>query len=105
MSKKNKGTIDRPRISVFRSNKHIYAQVIDDTQARTLIACSTLDSELKGILENTGNIQASYKVGELIGHRLLGNNIKKVVFDRGGRPYHGRIKALAEGIREVGIIF
>ncbi len=103
--KKVFGTPERPRLCVFRSNKHIYAQVIDDTIGHTLVAASTLDPELRGKLQKTWNVEAAREVGRLIGKRALEKGIKKVVFDRGGYKYHGRVKALAEGAREAGLEF
>lgn len=98
------GTPERPRLSVYRSLHHIYAQVIDDTKGITLVAASTLDPALKG-LESTGNITAARRVGELIARKALAKGINKVVFDRGGNIYHGRIAAVAEGAREAGLDF
>lgn len=103
--KKFKGTTTKPRLSVYRSNNHIYAQVIDDSCSRTLFSCSTLEVEIKAKCERTANKLASRVVGETIGARLLRNNIKEIIFDRGKRPYHGRIKELAEGARLVGVQF
>ncbi|ASS89827.1 MAG: 50S ribosomal protein L18 [Bacillaceae bacterium] len=97
------GTAARPRLNVYRSNKHIYAQVIDDTNHQTLVSASTLDKELN--LESTGNVEAAQKVGELVAKRALEKGIKSVVFDRGGYLYHGRVKALADAAREVGLEF
>jgi large subunit ribosomal protein L18 len=97
------GTAERPRLNVFRSNKHIYAQVIDDVKAVTLVSASTLDKELN--LEATGNVEAAQKVGELVAKRALEKGIKTVVFDRGGYLYHGRVKALADAAREAGLEF
>lgn len=99
------GTAERPRLSVFRSHKHIYAQIIRDDSGTTLTSASTLDPELRDKLESTGTIEASFAVGELLGRRALAAGITKVVFDRGGNPYHGRIKALAEGARQAGLEF
>jgi len=101
--KKIFGTAERPRLNVFRSNKHIYAQIIDDMKAVTLVSASTLDKEFD--LESTGNIEAAKKVGELVAKRALAKGIKKVVFDRGGYLYHGRVKALADAAREAGLEF
>jgi large subunit ribosomal protein L18 len=101
--KKIFGTAERPRLNVFRSNKHIYAQIIDDMKAVTIVSASTLDKEFD--LESTGNIEAAKKVGELVAKRALEKGIKKVVFDRGGYLYHGRIKALADAAREAGLEF
>ena len=94
----------RPRLSIFRSNKHIYAQIIDDTQGRTLAAASTLDESL-GTAAKGGNIDAAKAVGKLIADRALKAGLKDVVFDRGGYIYHGRVKALAEAAREAGLSF
>ena len=103
--KKITGTRQRPRLSVFRSLKHIYAQIIDDEAGNTLIAASTLSSELKDSLSTQGNISAAQQVGALIARRAKGHQIESVVFDRGGNLYHGRIKALAEAAREEGLRF
>jgi large subunit ribosomal protein L18 len=99
------GTPDRPRLAVFRSNQHIYAQVIDDTRHQTLVAASTLDPELKEKLETGANSEASVQVGKLIAQRSLAQGIEQVVFDRGGNLYHGRVKALADAARESGLNF
>ena len=99
------GTAQRPRLNVFRSNAHIYAQVIDDTTGRTLISASSLDKELKGKVKNGGNVTAAVAVGQLVAERALKANVTAVVFDRGGYKYHGRIKALAEASREKGLKF
>ncbi|WP_096225955.1 50S ribosomal protein L18 [Geobacillus sp. FJAT-46040] len=101
--KKIFGTAERPRLSVFRSNKHIYAQIIDDTKSATIVSASTLDKEFG--LDSTNNIEAAKKVGELVAKRALEKGIKKVVFDRGGYLYHGRVKALADAAREAGLEF
>jgi len=103
--KKIKGTPERPRLNVFRSLKHIYAQIIDDTSGNTLVAASTLDEALRGKLSNGGNKEAAREVGKLIGQKALEKGIKQVVFDRGGYLYHGRVKELAEGARESGLEF
>ena len=92
-----------PRLCVGRTSKHIYAQIIDDMKAVTLVSASTLDKEFD--LESTGNIEAAKKVGELVAKRALEKGIKKVVFDRGGYLYHGRVKALADAAREAGLEF
>jgi large subunit ribosomal protein L18 len=97
------GAPTRPRLNVFRSNKHIYAQVIDDVNGVTLASASTLDKELG--LESTGNIEAAKKVGELVAKRAAEKGITSVVFDRGGYLYHGRVKALADAARENGLQF
>nr|YP_010032342.1 ribosomal protein L18 [Schizocladia ischiensis]QOW07549.1 ribosomal protein L18 [Schizocladia ischiensis] len=99
---KIKGTSLKPRLSVFRSNKHIYAQVIDDSCSKTIIACSTVEKEIQSQLSSTSTQLASKLVGEILGKRLLEIQISQIVFDRGKKPYHGRIKALAEGIRLTG---
>jgi len=103
--KKVSGTPDRPRLSVYRSNQHIVAQVIDDVAQHTLVAASTLEPELKSSLNSTANCTASAKVGELVAKRALAKGITKVVFDRGGNLYHGRVKALAEAARNAGLEF
>ena len=94
------GTAERPRLDVFRSSKHIYAQLIDDTTGTTLAAASSMD---KGFDGYGGNIDAAGKVGKAIAEKALAKGIKSVVFDRGGFVYHGRVKALAEGAREGGL--
>ena len=99
------GTAERPRLSVFRSEKNIYAQIIDDTKGITLVSASTLDKEIKGSVSVGSNIEAATAVGKLIGERAIANNIKDVVFDRGGYLYHGRVQALAEAAREAGLSF
>ena len=98
------GSSERPRLAVFRSHQHIYAQVIDDTVQQTLAAASTLDPALKS-LDSGSTCEASVEVGKLIAQRSLEKGIAKVVFDRGGNLYHGRIKALAEAAREAGLDF
>lgn len=103
--KKVFGTLERPRLAVFRSLHHIYAQVIDDTTGKTLVSASTVEPEVRKALESTGNAEAANRVGKLIGDRALAQGIKSVVFDRGGNLYHGRVKALAEGAREAGLAF
>ena len=95
----------RPRLSVFRSSKHIYAQVIDDLQGVTLVAASTLDKDLKGKLKTGADIAAATEVGKLVAERAVKAGLGDVVFDRGGYIYHGRVKALAEGAREAGLKF
>ncbi|NJL88752.1 MAG: 50S ribosomal protein L18 [Coleofasciculaceae cyanobacterium SM2_1_6] len=99
------GTPERPRMAVFRSNQHIYVQVIDDVQQHTLAAASTLEPELKGELDSGSNCAASLAVGKLVAERAIALGIKQVVFDRGGNLYHGRVKALAEAAREAGLDF
>lgn len=98
------GTLERPRLSVFRSNYNIYVQIIDDNKGVTLVSASTLDRELKD-LRGKKSVEAAKKVGKLIAAKALKKGIKAVVFDRGGFKYHGRIKALAEAAREEGLEF
>jgi len=100
-----RGTAARPRLLVFRSHKHIYVQIIDDSSAQTITSCSTLEQSIQTQLKSTSNINASLLVGEIIGKRLVEKNIKSVIFDRNGKPYHGRIKAVAEGARNSGLDF
>lgn len=103
--KKVFGTAERPRLNVFRSLKHIYAQIIDDERGVTLVSASTLSPELRGELKTGGNVEAAAAVGRLVAQKALERGIKKVVFDRGGYLYHGRVKALAEAAREAGLEF
>ena len=103
--KKVSGSPERPRLSVFRSNNHIYAQVIDDVAQHTLAAASTLDPDLKQEISATATREASSAVGKLVAQRTLAKGITKVVFDRGGNLYHGRIQALADAAREAGLDF
>jgi large subunit ribosomal protein L18 len=103
--KKINGTAERPRLSVFRSSKHIYAQLIDDEKGITLASASTLDKELRGKIANGGSVEAARQVGELIAKRAKEKGVAKVVFDRGGYLYHGRIQALADAAREGGLEF
>jgi len=100
---KVEGTKEMPRLNVFRSNSNIFAQIIDDSEGKTLVSASSIDKELK--LTNGGNIEAAAKVGELIAKRAKKAKITKVVFDRGGYLYHGRVKALADAARENGLEF
>ena len=97
------GTAEKPRLNVFRSNKQIYAQIIDDVTGKTLCSASSLDKELA--LSNGSNVEAATAVGTLVAKRALALNIEAVVFDRGGYLYHGRVKALAEAARENGLEF
>jgi large subunit ribosomal protein L18 len=99
------GTPSRPRLSVFRSDKHIYAQVIDDLAGKTLVAAGSTASEVRGDLKNGGNIEAAKRVGKSIAEKAKAAGIDKVAFDRGGRRYHGRVKALADAAREGGLQF
>ena len=103
--KKISGTTEFPRLCVYRSNSHIYAQIIDDTKGVTLVSASTLDKEIKGSVSVGSNIEAATAVGKLIGERAIAKDIKEVVFDRGGYLYHGRVQALAEAAREAGLSF
>ncbi|MEL1135363.1 50S ribosomal protein L18 [Desulfitobacterium sp. THU1] len=99
------GTASRPRLAVFRSLNHIYAQVINDELGVTLVAASSLDPEFKAANLAGGNIEGAQKVGELVGKRALEKGVSKVVFDRGGNIYHGRIAAVAQAAREAGLDF
>ncbi len=99
------GTTERPRLCVFRSNSHIYAQIIDDTEGTTLVAASSLDKDVKASVSNGSNIDAAKEVGKLIAQRAQDKKITEVVFDRGGYIYHGRVAALAEAAREAGLQF
>ncbi len=99
------GTAERPRLAVFRSLNHIYAQIIDDDTGRTLVSASTLDAETRGTVEKTGNVAAAQVVGSILARRALARGIKAVVFDRGGYIFHGRVAALAKGAREGGLEF
>ena len=99
------GTPERPRLAVYRSNEHIYAQVIDDAAQHTLAAASSLDKDLRTGLNSGSNCDASIAVGQLVAKRALAKGIQQVVFDRGGNLYHGRVKALAEAAREAGLKF
>jgi large subunit ribosomal protein L18 len=97
--KRLEGTPERPRLCVFRSNKHIYCQVVDDWNQRTLVSCSSLSPEVRDEIKYGGNVEGAQKVGDLVGRKCLENGINAVVFDRGGYRYHGRVKALAEAAR------
>lgn len=99
------GSADRPRLSVFRSNQHIYAQVIDDRTQHTLAAASTLEPELRTQLSSGATSESAAAVGKLIAERAAANGVQKVVFDRGGNLYHGRVRALADAAREAGLQF
>jgi large subunit ribosomal protein L18 len=103
--KKVSGTSERPRLSVFRSAKHIYAQVIDDVSGNTLAHASTLSKDLKGTLEEDNKVEAAKKVGALIAKICKSKQIDKVVFDRNGYMYHGRVSALAQAARDAGLDF
>ena len=99
------GTAERPRLAVFRSNNHMYAQIIDDTVGNTLVAASTLDKDVKAELEKTNNVEAAAYLGTVIAKKALDKGIKTVVFDRGGFIYQGKVQALAEAAREAGLEF
>ena len=99
------GTAERPRLAVFRSNNHMYAQIIDDTVGNTLVSASTLEKEIKAELEKTNNVDAAAYLGTVIAKRALEKGISEVVFDRGGFIYQGKIEALAEAAREAGLQF
>ena len=99
------GTAERPRLAVFRSNNHMYAQIIDDTVGNTLVAASTVEKAVKSDLKQTDNIEAAAYVGKIIAERAQDAGIKEVVFDRGGFIYQGKIKALADAAREAGLVF
>lgn len=99
------GTAERPRLNVFRSLRHIYAQLVDDTVGHTLVAAGTLDAGLRGELGELKKTEQAKRVGEMLAKRALEKGVKQVVFDRGGYKYHGRVKALAEGARSAGLQF
>ena len=99
------GTAERPRLAVFRSNNHMYAQIIDDTVGNTLVAASTLEKDVKAELEKTNDVAAAAKLGTVIAKKALEKGITTVVFDRGGFVYQGKVKALAEAAREAGLEF
>ena len=99
------GTAERPRLAVFRSNNHMYAQIIDDTVGNTLVSASTLEKEIKAELEKTNNVDAAAYLGTVIAKRAIEKGIKEVVFDRGGFIYQGKVAALADAARESGLEF
>ena len=99
------GTAERPRLAVFRSNNHMYAQIIDDTVGKTLVSASTLDKDVKEELEKTNNVEAATVVGTVVAKKALEKGITTVVYDRGGFVYEGKVKALAEAAREAGLEF
>lgn len=103
--KKIQGTTERPRLRVFKSNKHIYAQIIDDTVSKTIVSMSTMDKAFTKSDEEKGKIGDAKQVGTLIAERALAAGVEQVVFDRGGYNYHGRVKSLSEGAREGGLKF
>ena len=99
------GTAQKPRLAVFRSDNHMYAQIIDDTKAHTLVAASTMEKDIQSKLDKTSNIEGAKAVGQAIAQKALAKGIEQVVFDRGGFLYHGRIAALADAAREAGLKF
>ena len=99
------GTAERPRLAVFRSNNHMYAQIIDDTVGKTLVSASTLDKDVKAELEKTNNVEAATVAGTVVAKKALEKGITTVVYDRGGFVYEGKVKALAEAAREAGLEF
>ena len=99
------GTAERPRLAVFRSNNHMYAQIIDDTVGKTLVSASTLDKDVKAECEKTNNVEAAAVVGKVVAKKALEKGITTVVYDRGGFIYEGKVKALAEAAREAGLEF
>jgi len=99
------GTSERPRLCVHRSSKHIRAQVVDDQTGRTLVSASSLDAEVRKLIKGGGNIAAAKVVGKIIAQRARDKGVEKVVYDRGGYQYHGRVQALAEAAREAGLKF
>ncbi len=105
MSAKVRGVAERPRLNVFKTTRHIYAQLIDDSKGTTLVAASTLSPELKAQPKGKGKVEAARRVGALIAEKALARQVNKVVFDRNGFLYHGRIKALAEAARKKGLDF
>ena len=107
MSRRNRfsGTPERPRLAVFRSNNHMYAQIIDDTVGHTLVAASTVEKDVRSELEKTNNVDAASYLGTVIAKRAIEKGIDTVVFDRGGYLYHGKVAALAEAAREAGLKF
>jgi large subunit ribosomal protein L18 len=103
--KKIRGTAERPRLSVFRSLNHIYAQVVDDNLGHTVVSASALDREVRSEVEGKRKAETAQLVGKLVAERAVEKGITKVVFDRGGFKYHGRVKALAEAVRKAGLVF
>ena len=99
------GTAERPRLAVFRSNNHMYAQIFDDSVGHTLVSASTLEKEIKAELENTDTVDAAAYIGTVVAKRAIEKGIKEVVFDRGGFIYQGKIQALADAAREAGLVF
>jgi large subunit ribosomal protein L18 len=100
-----KGTAERPRLNVFRSTRHIFAQIIDDSRGHTLVSASTLDDEIRAGAAKLNKVQEAKAVGQLLAQRAIAKGLKKVIFDRGGFKYHGRVKSLADASREAGLDF
>ncbi|MCL5026605.1 MAG: 50S ribosomal protein L18 [Chloroflexi bacterium] len=105
IQRKIRGSADRPRLNVFRSLNHVYAQLVDDDAGRTLVAVSTLSPELRGQLDNSKKADQATMVGRMLAEKARGMGVSRVVFDRGGYKYHGRVKMLAEAAREGGLVF
>lgn len=103
--KKLRGTPERPRVFIYKSNRYLYTQVVDDVAGRVLFGASTLEKDFREKITNTKNIKAAEELGKILAQRLKKKKIEKIVFDRGAYPYHGRVKALAEALRKEGIIF
>ena len=99
------GTAERPRLAVFRSNNHMYAQIIDDEAGKTLVSASTLEKDIKAELKNTDNVDAAAYIGDVVAKRAIEKGIKTVVFDRAGYIYHGKVEALADAARKAGLEF
>ena len=105
LRKRVRGAVDAPRLSVFRSSDHIYAQVVDDTRGSTMVSASSLDKEVRAALKTGGNVADAKAVGEILAKRAKEAGVERVVFDRGGYAYHGRVKALADAARTSGLKF
>ncbi len=103
--KKIRGTSERPRVNVFKSNRYVYAQVVNDENSHVLVSASTLEKEFKEKSKNTKNLEACQRLGEVLAKKLKQKNIERVILDRNVYPYHGRLKALAEAMRKEGIVF
>ena len=99
------GTAERPRLAVFRSDAHVYAQIIDDEAGKTLVAASTVEKDVRGALKHTNDTEAAAYIGDLVAKRAIDKGIKTVVFDRGGFIYHGKVEALADAARKAGLEF
>jgi len=103
--KKIFGTKERPRLCIFKSNKNLFVQIIDDVAGHTIVSASTLEKEIKSEIKNGGNVEAAKKIGEIIAKRAIEKGIKNICFDRAGYKYHGRIKAVADAAKENGLVF